>query len=617
LVPLFVFDPEVYSPWEESEADIQWYREVLMSLKSKLRALGSDLMFEIGKAEEVVPRICEELSASTVVTQRETDVVWSGKLDVIAKRIPSGSALSLYTYTLIGQNTGWSYPLSFAETKEWDLSGPVEAVGRIKSPEGASPGRDIPSADDLYDAVVEAWSGFWGEANPIPEASSFPYRSAYCSPEILSKVQGSEFVLSGAHEVVANNLNRYFAAFRGDQPRPESLESLALDLEVPGGFGQSFNVLFRKHLSQGVLSPGEVYLAASSFKANLNPLSALFSASLKGANAAMAEAVKYDFAHNLHQYSLERERMLDAGGDGAVDLSYESWRWRGTHQEFIVGSPSGEQGEGEGKGKKVVLIHGFGAFGEHWRENVVGLVRAGYTVYAPTLCGYGRSEKASAQYTPQLWSLFVRDFITSIVKSPAVLAGNSIGGYISAYTAAKHPGLVKGLVLVNTAGKLVEEVAELPFEEVAIKDEDSGFEAFRKTVVAEVGSRLIFSYLERSVSGLLRKAYPQFPERADAGLAKEIERASSDPGAFDVFKSVFYLPPPTPLSNLLKEYEGPVQVFQGANDPLNDAPARAKQMKELCGVEVQLVEAGHCPHDEVPEAFNDCLEAFYSSLLTL
>ena len=111
------------------------------------------------------------------------------------------------------------------------------------------------------------------------------------------------------------------------------------------------------------------------------------------------------------------------------------------------------------------------------------------------------------------------------------------------------------------------------------------------------------------------QAYPQFPGRADGNLSKEIERASSDPGAFDVFKSVFYLPTPTPLSTLLQEYLGPRMVFQGVNDPLNDAKGRARKMQEMCNAQVTLVEAGHCPHDEVPEAFNECVDKFASSLL--
>lgn len=45
-------------------------------------------------------------------------------------------------------------------------------------------------------------------------------------------------------------------------------------------------------------------------------------------------------------------------------------------------------------------------------------------------------------------------------------------------------------------------------------------------------------------------------------------------------------------------------MFQGVNDPLNDAAGRAKQM-EQAGAKVELVEGGHTPHDELPGLFND------------
>ena len=61
------------------------------------------------------------------------------------------------------------------------------------------------------------------------------------------------------------------------------------------------------------------------------------------------------------------------------------------------------------------------------------------------------------------------------------------------------------MILVNTAGRLQEDPQELPFQDASTKEEDSQFEAIKKAVVSEIGSRLIFFYLERSVPDLLKK----------------------------------------------------------------------------------------------------------------
>ena len=81
-------------------------------------------------------------------------------------------------------------------------------------------------------------------------------------------------------------------------------------------------------------------------------------------------------------------------------------------------------------------------------------------------------------------------------------------------------------------------------------------------------------------------------------------------------RSVFYLPAPVPLNHLVQDlYGGPALVLQGARDPLNDAPARAAALDAACrNVRVQLIDGGHCPHDEVPAAFNQALLGFARGL---
>ena len=77
--------------------------------------------------------------------------------------------------------------------------------------------------------------------------------------------------------------------------------------------------------------------------------------------------------------------------------------------------------------------------------------------YAPTLPGYGRSEKPAAGYSQDLWRDFLADFVTNVVRRPVVAVGNSIGGYFCASLAADCPALVRGrlLKLMGKGGKHV------------------------------------------------------------------------------------------------------------------------------------------------------------------
>lgn len=63
----------------------------------------------------------------------------------------------------------------------------------------------------------------------------------------------------------------------------------------------------------------------------------------------------------------------------------------------------------------VVLVHGFGAFGDQWRGNMAALAAAGYRVFAPTIPGFGRSEKTATTYSQDTWRDFLR-FVDYIME---------------------------------------------------------------------------------------------------------------------------------------------------------------------------------------------------------
>ena len=51
-------------------------------------------------------------------------------------------------------------------------------------------------------------------------------------------------------------------------------------------------------------------------------------------------------------------------------------------------------------------------------------------------------------------------------------------------------------------------------------------------------------------------------------------------------------------------------------DPLSNAVARAKELEAACqNVQVQMVDAGHCPHDEVPHIVNAELLSFMQTIV--
>ena len=80
------------------------------------------------------------------------------------------------------------------------------------------------------------------------------------------------------------------------------------------------------------------------------------------------------------------------------------------------------------EGPAVLLVHGFGAFLEHFRDNIDNIADMGHRVWAITLVGFGKSEKPNVNYSELFWSELLRDFIIDVVREPVHLVGNSIGG---------------------------------------------------------------------------------------------------------------------------------------------------------------------------------------------
>ncbi|KAG0573381.1 hypothetical protein KC19_VG173600 [Ceratodon purpureus] len=104
---------------------------------------------------------------------------------------------------------------------------------------------------------------------------------------------------------------------------------------------------------------------------------------------------------------------------------------------------------------------------------------------------------------------------------------------------------------------------------------------------------------------LLRLEWTQRTTRVDAWLQSEVMRPSFDPGSTAVLESIFHLNRPLPLNFYIDRYNGEVLVIQGVRDPLHNATKRAAMLRAYCNnVTTRLLNAGHCPHDEVPDEVN-------------
>lgn len=106
-----------------------------------------------------------------------------------------------------------------------------------------------------------------------------------------------------------------------------------------------------------------------------------------------------------------------------------------------------------GKGKTLVLLHGFAEDHRIWRHQVDAL-SANYLTIVPDLPGSGRSEIIDDMSMEGLADV-VREILIKELSStsplyPAVIIGHSMGGYITLAFAEKYPELTAGLGLFHS-----------------------------------------------------------------------------------------------------------------------------------------------------------------------
>eukprot|EP00798_Chlamydomonas_sp_ICE-L_P014777 gene14777-20827_t len=251
---------------------------------------------------------------------------------------------------------------------------------------------------------------------------------------------------------------------------------------------------------------------------------------------------------------------------------WKYWNWEGKRIHYTEAGPE--------DGPKVVLVHGYGASAYHWRYNIPALVDAGYKVYAPDLLGFG--------------------FIVG--SGPVVLAGNSLGGYVSLATAASYPEQISAVALLNGAG---------PFDnpDRKIPDPDNWKDQLGvKVNLAVKRFTCWFGFIQAKQPGRIKQVLELVyfnKDVIDDDLVDSIILPTNDPQASEVFFRINnFKGPPVTVNTLLSKLKVPLLLLWGDKDPWI-VPSTGYNIQKLYpSADLRFVSAGHCPHDDNSEDSN-------------
>ncbi len=267
--------------------------------------------------------------------------------------------------------------------------------------------------------------------------------------------------------------------------------------------------------------------------------------------------------------------------------------------------------DGQDDAPLVLLLHGFPEFWWSWRAQLPALAVAGYRAAAMDLRGYGGSDKPPRGYDPTTLAQDVAGVVKALGARSAVVVGQGWGGYVGWAAVALHPREVSALCAVSA-----------PHPRVMLRAlrAGNGVAALRHVLAMQV---------------------PLVPERRlsdlSSGLLRAHLRGWSSPGssfpddaAVATYQSALGI---WPAPHCALEYHRwlvrsrfrsdgrrfnavmerpigqPVCVVHGHDVPALPASGAAHSAAYVHGdFEHRLLEgAGHFPHEERPEAFNELL----------
>jgi pimeloyl-ACP methyl ester carboxylesterase len=102
----------------------------------------------------------------------------------------------------------------------------------------------------------------------------------------------------------------------------------------------------------------------------------------------------------------------------------------------------------KGKGKTVMLVHGFMEEGSLWKK-LMKTMEGEYQFIVPDLPGFGQSEMISA-VSMEEYAAYLKAICSAEKVKSFILLGHSMGGYVALAFAEKYARMLVGLGLLNS-----------------------------------------------------------------------------------------------------------------------------------------------------------------------
>lgn len=249
----------------------------------------------------------------------------------------------------------------------------------------------------------------------------------------------------------------------------------------------------------------------------------------------------------------------------------------------------------KGEGQPIIMLHATLHDSRDY-DNIAESLAKSYRTIAVDLPWHGDSIGVSNHESLSATGFadVLEDVVGGLRLAPAILIGNSVGGFAAARLAITRPDWVRALVLVNTGGFVV-------------------WTPFRRVVARILGlapvSRIIMPYLVRKYMSPQTTLDEEITSRvaARAGtvegsvVAARLWRSFPDKGH--------------DLRSRAESIKCPVLLIWGTRDPVCPKAVGEAAKKMIPGSRLELMDSGHVVFSSKPKKLEHVLRQFLSSSL--
>lgn len=247
-----------------------------------------------------------------------------------------------------------------------------------------------------------------------------------------------------------------------------------------------------------------------------------------------------------------------------------------------------------GSGETLLLVHGFGGDKDSWTR-FAKFLSDKYRVIALDLPGFGESSRVkTANYNIENQTSRLAAFTSGLKLGRFHIAGNSMGGWISAYYAVKYPSQVISLTLINSAGVNSPEKSEM------MQNLENGFNPLLVKDAEDYDRLLKFIFVKPPyIPGSIKHEFAEAAAR---------NREFNDKIFGDLRAKMLDLEP------MLGQIKSPALVIWGDTDRVIHVSSAGVFTKGIKGSKGYILkDCGHVPMIERPEETSKAFLEFISS----